>query len=934
MQRSTVTGEAMSMTFDSFFNTATGSSKAYPYQRRFAMSETLPTLLSVPTGTGKTATVVLGWLWRRRFADRATMAGTPRRLVYCLPMRTLVEQTRNECLRWLDRSNLFAGEVRYFADDKSQPIESYSTDIESDWQGEKVGVHVLMGGEDPDDWDIHPQRDAIIIGTQDMLLSRALNRGYGMTRYRWPMHFGLLNNDCLWILDETQLMGAGLFTSAQLDLFGRIWPREKLCHFLWMSATIRSTFLDTADRREKKLQVGAPTVLQPDDLIDSRLCTRLNAEKQVEVLRSAPSAKRILDEHQDGRITLVILNTVPAARSMHEALMGQIRKDARLRKSPPQVCLLHGRYRHSDRQRQISKIVEFVSRSTPDTGAVPGSPGLIVVSTQVIEAGFDLSSVRLWSELAPWASMVQRLGRLNRAGKQPEARAFVWLPKAELDYENHKDSPNAKRIGPYEKQAVTLAKKLIQTLIERQSSSASFRDSLDSVCKLPEAQEALDVEVDSVIRPNDFFELFATEPDLASGFTEISHFVRSGDRNADVQVFWRVLSASPTEDEGQPDRDELCSVPVYEVQRFVGNRLVAFEWNTDTRVWESRRLKEIRPGMTLLLAQSAGGYSDTVGWTGNRRDRPTIGVKVLDEPESFEADPNSLGADWVELSDHVADVRAKASELVDALDLDKNRAASVRMAAQWHDWGKSLERWQSAALGTTTEVKENINKMLCSSEQSRFHELIRDWLPRFDAPQNGESLWAKFPDVRELIQHTSLSREEKRELTLRLRAPFRPEHRHEAASALAAWVHWRSGNSDLTALAVYLIACHHGKVRTVMRRTRENPNVFGLMESDEIRPVPNVSDRGHSLNFDCCRFGASGSWTDDARAFELSSPSWLQMIDELLGPGATKREEAVEVIPEMEPRAVGPLVLAYLECIICAADIRASKQLAKGTERP
>ena len=55
-----------------------------------------------------------------------------------------------------------------------------------------------MGGEDSGEWDIHPEREAILIGTQDMLLSRALNRGYGMSRYRWPMHFGLLNNDALW----------------------------------------------------------------------------------------------------------------------------------------------------------------------------------------------------------------------------------------------------------------------------------------------------------------------------------------------------------------------------------------------------------------------------------------------------------------------------------------------------------------------------------------------------------------------------------------------------------------------------------------------------------------------------------------------------------------------------------------------------------------
>ena len=76
-----------------------------------------------------------------------------------------------------------------------------------------------MGGEDKDRWDRYPERDAIIIGTQDMLLSRALNRGYGISRYRCPVQFGLLNSDCLWVMDEVQLMGTGLATSVQLDAF-------------------------------------------------------------------------------------------------------------------------------------------------------------------------------------------------------------------------------------------------------------------------------------------------------------------------------------------------------------------------------------------------------------------------------------------------------------------------------------------------------------------------------------------------------------------------------------------------------------------------------------------------------------------------------------------------------------------------------------------
>ena len=176
------------MTFPEMFFKATGK-QPYPYQTEFAIGAALPQLLNVPTGVGKTATAILGWLYRRKFAEATIRATTPRRLVYCLPMRTLVEQTKREAQRWLIELRMH----------------------------ELIGVHLLMGGADAGNWAEYPERDSILIGTQDMLLSRALNRGYGMSRYRWPMHFGLLNNDSLWVMDETQLMGVGLTTTAQLQ---------------------------------------------------------------------------------------------------------------------------------------------------------------------------------------------------------------------------------------------------------------------------------------------------------------------------------------------------------------------------------------------------------------------------------------------------------------------------------------------------------------------------------------------------------------------------------------------------------------------------------------------------------------------------------------------------------------------------------------------
>jgi CRISPR-associated endonuclease/helicase Cas3 len=76
--------------FKAFFKQATRK-PPHPYEIRLATAKHFQELLDIPTGLGKTAAVIFAWLYRRRFADEKTRQSTPRRLVYCLPMRVLVE---------------------------------------------------------------------------------------------------------------------------------------------------------------------------------------------------------------------------------------------------------------------------------------------------------------------------------------------------------------------------------------------------------------------------------------------------------------------------------------------------------------------------------------------------------------------------------------------------------------------------------------------------------------------------------------------------------------------------------------------------------------------------------------------------------------------------------------------------------------------------
>jgi len=119
-------------------------------------------------------------------------------------------------------------------------------------------------------------------------------------------------------------------------------------------------------------------------------------------------AEKALESYQTCGATAVILNTVRDAAEVYRRVRGGVQKG--------EVHFLSGRMTPLHKKEKIAAI-----KSSLENGR-----GALVVCTQVLEAGVDLSFRQLFRALPVIPSLVQAAGRVNRHGEGEKGRLFLF----------------------------------------------------------------------------------------------------------------------------------------------------------------------------------------------------------------------------------------------------------------------------------------------------------------------------------------------------------------------------------------------------------------------------------------------------------------------------------------------------------------------------
>lgn len=399
------------MRFSEFYKKITGF-PPYQYQEEVfkLLLEGKNVILNVPTGAGKTTASIIPFL----LTNQLNNVNFPSKMIYNLPLRTLCNSIYEDVNKLLSNSNF-----------------NCTSSIQTGEYNE----------------DIHFEKD-IIFSTIDQTLSNFLCFPLALSERQANINAGALVGSYL-VFDEFHLLDSGRSMSTTLGMLRMLGNLTRCCI---MTATLSNDFMENLKEELPNYEIVSLDKF-PNDKNKIKSLLPKTEKKQIYVSNDIISAEHIINSHKDKSI--VICNRVETAQKLYQDIVdckhtkiGTIKKE--------NIICIHSRFFDKDRKSKEKKLQKlFGKNSNPNEQA-------ILISTQVIEAGMDISCSVMHTEISPINSFLQRSGRCARfANEIGEIYIYDVLKTEEQELiniktENKEDKAEIQKLNnkylPYDKE--------------------------------------------------------------------------------------------------------------------------------------------------------------------------------------------------------------------------------------------------------------------------------------------------------------------------------------------------------------------------------------------------------------------------------------------------------------------------------------------------
>ena len=694
----------MQQDFATFFEALTGF-QPLPWQaalyERFVSGD-CPDSASIPTGLGKTSVVAI---WLIALAMQPDVM--PRRLVYVVNRRTVVDQTTTEVEKLYQRlSN--KPELASLAAQLSE-LAALPCDT-------PLAISTLRGQyTDNGEWKSDPSRPAVIIGTVDLIGSGLLFSHYRAGFKTRPLYAAFLGQDVLLIHDEAHLEPAFQQLLNEIVAVQRGSDLRPL-RVMALTATSRSH--------------GRGFGLTAADLENAIVRQRLDATKKLFLVCTENIDDSIIDRVKSfkaGNI-LVFVRTVESAVKISVALdKGELKR---------RIVRLTGTMRGKERDGLVNdpRFQRFLPpQETLDADNAP----VVLVATAAGEVGVNISADHCVCDLSTYESMMQRFGRVNRFGHRSDSTITV-VHEAEFARKGDMEEVDERR-----KKTLDVLKALQGDASPRSLSAHPLPEAFSPE---PVMWTATGIQFDAwsltTIREN-----IAARPSVAPYLhgdpkckwqppeTHIAwrddwDFLFIQDRDGFLEDF-PLHSRELLRDRTSRIVDTLAKLIA---SRFAELDSSTAAWlisengevtNFPLKSFDKRRAEIVLANATLVLPSSLGGLEDGM-FTGKGSVDDASGIERRESSSRKDADffVDISGEDssepkyllWymaqddktlspsqstrssvpVELDSHTAAVEANVRAIAAKLDLPIEVQAALIKAAKHHDDGKARRLWQSA----------------------------------------------------------------------------------------------------------------------------------------------------------------------------------------------------------------------------------------------